>query len=150
MNNYPSQLLIVLNLNYSIPPSLVIQSNQKISQKVAVERFFTTNQISPDWFSPGTLRINNLSKLQEKLDELKSKIEQKNRKYQRVELIAKNRYRIIFDNANPDMIIGTFKFDWVNRIYEIKMEIDHRYLESLNSSIQIEKTLQLSSRLFYI
>jgi hypothetical protein len=135
MNNYSSQLLIALSLNHSISPQLVIQSKQKISQQVVVERFFTTNRLSPDWFSPGTLEINNLSKLQEKLDDLKTKIKQKHLKYQRVELIAKHRYRIIFDNANPDIIIGAFKFDWMNRIYEIKMEINHKYLESLNSSI---------------
>jgi hypothetical protein len=135
MNNYSSQLLIALSINHSISPQLVIQSKQKIAQQVVVERFFTTNRLSPDWFSPGTLEINNLSKLQEKLDDLKTKIKQKHLKYQRVELIAKHRYRIIFDNANPDIIIGTFKFDWMNRIYEIKMEINHKYLESLNSSI---------------
>ena len=149
MNN-SAQLLIALNLNYLRPPPLVIQANQKISQQVAVERFFTTNQISPDWFSPGTLKINNLSKLQQRLDNLKAKIKQKRRGYQRVELIAKNRYRVIFDNANPNMIIGVFKFDWMDRIYEIEMEIDHKYLESLNSSIQINKIPQLSRRLFYI
>jgi hypothetical protein len=147
MNN-SAQLLIALNLNYLMPPPLVIQANQKTSQQVAVERFFTANQISPDWFSPGTLKINNLSKLQQKLDNLKAKIKQKRRGYQRVELIAKNRYRIIFDNANPDMIIGVFKFDWMDRIYEIEMEINHRYLESLNSSIHINKTQQLSRKLF--
>jgi hypothetical protein len=147
MNNYPAQLLITLNLNYLMPPPLVIQANQKISQQVVVERFFTTNQISPDWFSPGTLKINNLSKLQEKLDNLNAKIKQKHRRYQRVESIAKNRYRIIFDNANPDMIIGIFKFDWMDRIYEIEMEVNHRYLESLNSSIQMNKRPQLSRKL---
>ncbi len=47
------------------------------------------------------------------------------------------------------MIIGVFKFDWMDRIYEIEMEIDHKYLESLNSSIQIDKTPQLSRRLLY-
>jgi hypothetical protein len=129
MNNYSAQLLIALTINYLIPPQLVIQSNQKTSQQVAVERFFITNRISPDWFSPGTLKLNNLSKLQEKLDNLKTKAKQKNWEYQRVELIAKNRYRIVFDNTNPDMIIGIFKFDWMDRIYEIEMEIDRRYLE---------------------
>ena len=150
MKNYSAQLLIALNLTYLMPPPLVIQSNQKISQQVAVARLFTTNRLSPDWFSPGTLEINNLSKLQQKLNNLKAKIKQKRREYQRVELIAKNRYRIIFDNANPDMIIGVFKFDWMDRIYEIEMEINNRYLESLNSSIQIDKTPQLSWRLFYV
>jgi hypothetical protein len=148
MKNYSARLLIALNLTYLMPPPLVIQSNQKISQQVAVERLFTTNRLSPDWFSPETLKINNLSKLQKKLDDLKAKIQQKHRRYQRVELIAKNRYRIIFDNANPDMIIGVFKFDWMDRIYKIEMEVNHRYLESLNSSIQMNNGQQLSRSLF--
>lgn len=137
MKHYPSQLLIVLSLNHSIPPALVIQANQKVSQQAAVERFFTANQLSPDWFSPGTLRINNLSELQTKMDNLRAKIKRKSWKYQRVELIARNRYRIIFDNADPDTIVGTFKFDWMDRIYEIEMEIDYRQMGSLNFSTQM-------------
>jgi DUF1680 family protein len=137
MKDYPAQLLIVLSLNHLIPPPLVMQSNHKVSQQLAVERFFTTNRLSPDWFSPGTLKINNLSELQKKRDDLKARIKQKYGKYQRVELIVKNRYRIIFENANPDMIVGTFKFDWMDRIYEIEMQLDSRFIDSLNSSVQI-------------
>jgi hypothetical protein len=137
MKYYPSQLLIVLSLNHSIPPALVIQANQKVSQQEAVERFFTANQLSPDWFSPGTLRINNLSELQKRRDDLKAKIKQKNWEYHRVELITKNRYRIIVDNASPNIIIGIFKFDWMDRIYEIEMEINYRQMRSINFLTQI-------------
>ena len=143
MKNYPSLLLIALNLNYLIPPPLIVQANHKVSRQVAVERFFTANRLSPDWFSPGTLEINDLSKLQHKRDDLKAKIKQKYGKYQRVEPMAGNRYRIIFENANPDMVIGTFKFDWIDRIYEIEMQIDNKLMDSFKSSIQMK-----SDRLF--
>ncbi len=57
--------------------------------------------------------------------------------------MAGNRYRIIFENANPDMAIGTFKFDWIDRIYEIEMQIDNKLMDSFKSSIQMK-----SDRLF--
>ncbi len=135
MKNYPVQLLIALNLNYLIPPPLVVQANHKVSQQIAVERFFTVNRLAPDWFSPGTLEINDLSELQHKRDDLKAKIKQKYGKYQRVEPLANNRYRIIFENVNPDMVIGTFKFDWKDRIYEIEMQIDNKLMDSFKSLI---------------
>jgi hypothetical protein len=133
MKNYPSLLLIVLNLNYLTPPPLVVQASHRVSRQIAVERFFTANRLSPDWFSPGTLEINDLSELQHKRDDLKAKIKQKYGKYQRVEPMADNRYRIIFENVSPDLVIGTFKFDWIDRIYEIEMQVDNRLMDSFKS-----------------
>lgn len=123
MNNYP-QLLIALSLNCLMAPPPILQANHQASQQKAVEQFFTADQLSPSWFTPSTLKINDLSELQRKRDDLKAKINQKYGKYQRVEAIKREQYRIVFENANLDMVIATFRFDWIDRIDEIEIEID--------------------------
>jgi hypothetical protein len=128
MKNYSLPLLIGLSINDPMP-EIVIQSYYKLPQQAAIERFFTADRLSPDWFTPNTLKINDLSKLQQRIADLKARIEQKYGKYQRVELIEENRYRIIFENADPDMIIAKFRFDWLARIDGIEMQIDNRFMD---------------------
>jgi hypothetical protein len=129
MNNYYPQLLIALSLNYLISPPPIIQFNNKANQQRAVERFFMADRLSPSWFTPSTLKTNDLSELQKKRDDLNAKIKQRYGKYQRVELIKGDRYRIIFENANLDMVIAKFSFDSIDRINEIEMQIDWKFID---------------------
>jgi hypothetical protein len=126
MNNYFVTLLIALIANDPIP-EIVIKSYYKLPEQAAIERFFTADRLSSHWFTPNTLKINNLSKLQQIIDDLKARIEKKYGKYQRVELIEENRYRIIFENADLDLVIVKFKIDWLARIDEIEVHVNNQF-----------------------
>jgi hypothetical protein len=128
MNNYFTPLLRASSINFLTPP-LVIQSTYKSPQQMAVERLFIADRLSPDWFTPSTLKINNLSQLEKKLGELKAKIKHKYGEYQRVEAIANDRYRIIFENADLNMVIARFELDFADRIDEIEVHVDPRLID---------------------
>jgi hypothetical protein len=128
-------LLIVLSLNCMMQPSLNICDSKQVSQQAAAERFFTADRLAPEWFTPSTLESNNLSELQKQRDNFKAKAERKYGRYQRIEKIATSQYRVVFENANPDLITCTFVFDWLYRIHEIKMQIDKELLQEIQSEI---------------
>jgi mRNA-degrading endonuclease RelE of RelBE toxin-antitoxin system len=125
MNNYLPSLAIALTLNILMPPAIV-HADSKTFQQAAIERFFLAEKLSPHWFSPASLKKHNLAELQKKRDELKARIKQRYGAYKSVQLIKETKYRIVFDNANPNMVIATFRFDSDDRIDGIDMEINPR------------------------
>jgi hypothetical protein len=125
MKNYLPPIIIGLSLN-NILPSAVVSAETKSFHQVAIERFFVADKLLPNWFTPNSLKQRNLAELQKKRDDLKARIKQRYGSYKSVQLIEKTKYRIVFENADPNMVIATFKFDCDDRIDGIDMEINAR------------------------
>lgn len=126
MNNYIPLMMISISLSHMLPAAIVYAAETKTVQQVAIERFFVADKLLPDWFTPNSLKQRSLVELQKKRDDLKTRIKQRYGNYKSVQLIEKNKYRIIFENADPNMVIAVFRFDSNDRIDGIDMEINAR------------------------
>jgi hypothetical protein len=104
----------------------IVGANSKLSSQQAIKRFFTTKQLSCNFFTSAFLAKGNLTQIQAGRDQAVAILTQKYGAFKAVELIEGGKYRIVFGNADKDTVIGDFKFDRNGRIDYMDMSINAR------------------------
>jgi hypothetical protein len=105
-------------------PASIISGSNKISPQQAVERFFTTKQLSRNFFTASFLAKGDLTQIQSGRDEAVTMLTQKFGAFKAVELIEGGKYRIMFGNADKNTVIGDFRFDRNGRIDDMEMKVN--------------------------
>jgi hypothetical protein len=109
-----------------VKPLSAILVNKKIFPQQAIERFFTTKQLSRNFFTSAFLAKGNLTETQNGRDQAVAMLTQKYGAFKSVELVEGGKYRIIFGNAPKDTVIGQFRFDRNGRIDDMDMSVTAR------------------------
>jgi hypothetical protein len=92
-----------------------------ISPAAALERLITAKQLQASWFTPAALKESDISKIQFQRDVSLKLGSMRYGNYKSVQPIGGNKYRIIFDRAEPDAVIALFKIDASGRIIGIQL-----------------------------
>jgi hypothetical protein len=102
----------------SKPPTATKGSNttKVISPTAALERLITAKQLQSSWFTPTVLKEADLGKLQFQRDMSLKLGRMRYGNYKSVQSIGGDKYRVIFDRAEPDTVILQMKLDANGRI----------------------------------
>jgi hypothetical protein len=98
------------------PPSIVTTS-KVISPAAALDRLIVAEKLEPEWFTTAFLdKLKGIGVIQFQRNLLLNIATQRYGNYKSVQLVKGDRYRIIFDKAEPDAVIAQFRLDSVGRI----------------------------------
>ncbi len=92
-----------------------------ISPAAALERLIVAKKLEASWFAPAMLKAADINKIQLQRDESLKLGTMKYGNYKSVVAIGGDKYRIIFDGAEPDAVIAQFYLDKSGRIAGISL-----------------------------
>ena len=103
-------------------PSPAAMSTTKISPTAALERLIIAKKLEANWFTPAFIKaVGDLSTIQFQRDVSLKLGSMRYGNYKSVQPIGGDKYRIIFDRAEPDAVIAQFRIDAMGRIAGIRL-----------------------------
>jgi hypothetical protein len=126
MKIYLAYLLLVISSIFGVaipvglaganPQSLVTKANI-ISPAAALNRLIIAEKLEAEWFTPAFLdAVKGIGLVEFQRNLLMNIAKQRYGNYKSVQLVKGDRYRIIFDRAEPDAVIAQFRIDSIGRI----------------------------------
>ncbi len=112
---------VVLSVERAIAESKPTTATKVISPAAALDRLITAKQLKASWFTPALLKEMNIEKIQFQRDVSLKLGSMRYGNYKSVQPIGRDKYRIIFDRAEPDAVIALFKVDTSGRIMGIQL-----------------------------
>ncbi len=98
-------------------PPTVVTTTKVISPVAALNRLIIAEKLEAQWFTPAFLdAVKGISVVQFQRNLLMNIAAQRYGNYKSVQLIKGDKYRIIFDRAEPDAVIAQFQLDSIGRI----------------------------------
>jgi hypothetical protein len=98
------------------PQSVVTKANV-ISPAAALNRLIIAEKLEAEWFTPAFLdAVKGIGVVQFQRNLLMNIAAQRYGNYKSVQLVKGDKYRIIFDRAEPDAVIAQFRVDSIGRI----------------------------------
>jgi hypothetical protein len=112
MKTYFSSFCLGLSL-FAIASPLKLVSAQSFAQEQrtpqsALEQIIFSNKLESQWFSPEVLQNIPLSRLQEAMNEIKTKAREELGEYKSMQFIQDDQYRVIFKRGS---VIATIRLD---------------------------------------
>jgi hypothetical protein len=133
MKTYLACLLLVHgSIDLAIPAKVAVAQSQPsttsrsiptkiLSPLAALERLIVAKQLEASWFTPEFLKAADLSTIQFQRDLSLKLGTMRYGNYKSVQLVKGDKYRIIFDKAEPDAVIAQFQIDRSGRIAGIRL-----------------------------
>jgi hypothetical protein len=134
MKTYLAYLLLITGIWTTMPQSAVAkpqptstkqESSTKISPTAALERLILAPKLAASWFTPEFLkavdRNSDVNTVQFQRDVTLKLGQMRYGNYKSVQPIGGDKYRIIFDRAEPDAVIAQFRIDASGRIAGIRL-----------------------------
>jgi hypothetical protein len=129
MKIYLAYLLLITGLLWMTTPlatvakpSPVVMSTMTISPTAALERLIIAKKLEANWFTPAFIKaVGDLSTIQFQRDMSLKLGSMRYGNYKSVQSIGGDKYRIIFDRAEPDAVIAQFRIDAMGRIAGIRL-----------------------------
>jgi hypothetical protein len=98
-------------------PQTVITTAKVISPIAALDRLIVAEKLKAEWFTPAFLdAVKGIGVVQFQRNVLMNIAAQRYGNYRSVQLVKGDKYRIIFDRAEPDAVIAQFRVDSIGRI----------------------------------
>jgi hypothetical protein len=106
-------------------PPLVVTTSKVISPVAALDcwrrrqavRLIVAEKLEAEWFTPAFLdAVKGIGLVEFQRNLLMNIAKQRYGNYKSVQLVKGDRYRIIFDRAEPDAVIAQFRIDSIGRI----------------------------------
>ncbi len=98
-------------------PKSVVTTTKVISPAAALDRLIVAEKLEAEWFTPAFLdAVKGIGVVQFQRNLLMNIAAQRYGNYKSVQLVKGDRYRIIFDRAEPDAVIAQFRLDSMGRI----------------------------------
>jgi hypothetical protein len=98
-------------------PQTVVTAAKAISPVAALDRLIIAEKLEAEWFTPAFLdAVKGISMVQFQRNLLMNIAAQRYGNYKSVQLVKGDKYRIIFDRAEPDAVIAQFRVDSIGRI----------------------------------
>lgn len=126
MKIYIAYLLLVISSIFGVVipvelaganPQTVVTAAKVISPVAALDRLIVTEKLEAEWFTPAFLdAVKGISMVQFQRNLLMNIAAQRYGNYKSVQLVKGDKYRIIFDRAEPDAVIAQFRVDSIGRI----------------------------------
>jgi hypothetical protein len=128
MKGYLAYLLIISSSIWMVMPTVAIakpnpstatpasSTTKVISPTAALERLIIAKKLEASWFTPEFLKAADLSTIQFQRDLSLKLGTMRYGNYKSVQLVKGDKYRIIFDRAEPDAVIAKFQIDASGRI----------------------------------
>jgi hypothetical protein len=135
MRTYLAYLLLITGIWIAMPQVAVTKpqpastnqesSTAKISPAAALERLILAPKLSASWFTPEFLKAvdknSDVNTVQFQRDVTLKLGQMRYGKYKSVQSIGGDKYRIIFDRAEPDAVIAKLQIDASGRIAGIRL-----------------------------
>jgi hypothetical protein len=135
MKTYLAYLLVITGIWLAMPPLAVAKpqpastkqelSTAKISPAAALERLILAPKLSASWFTPEFLKAvdknSDVNTVQFQRDVTLKLGQMRYGNYKSIQPIGGDKYRIIFDRAEPDAVIAKFQIDASGRIAGIRL-----------------------------
>lgn len=128
MKTYLACLFLIGSIEISVPMSVAVAApkignsiaTKIISPAAALHRLIVAEKLEASWFTPEFLKAvdktSNVNTVQFQRDLMMKLGRMRYGNYKSVQPIGKDKYRIIFDRAEPDAVIAQFKIDASGRI----------------------------------
>jgi hypothetical protein len=107
---------VAISVEGAIAQSKPATTTKVISPTAALERLITAKQLQASWFTPAVLKEADLGKLQFQRDMSMKLGRMRYGNYKSVQSIGGNKYRVLFDRAEPDAVIVELQVDASGRI----------------------------------
>jgi hypothetical protein len=133
MKSYLAYLAIVISSIWMVMPTVAIAkpnsanatsqspTTKKIAPTAALERLIVAPKLEASWFTPAFLKAADLSTIQFQRDVSLKLGRMRYGNYKSVQPIGGDKYRIIFDRAEPDAVVAQFQIDGSGRIAGIRL-----------------------------
>jgi hypothetical protein len=125
MKIYFTYLLLAMSVIFGVvmpifaqtKPPAVVTTSKAISPAAALNRLIVAEKLEPQWFTPAFLdAVKGVEVVQFQRNLMMNIAAQRYGNYKSVQLVKGDRYRIIFDRAEPDAVIAQFQLDSIGRI----------------------------------
>jgi hypothetical protein len=126
MKIYFTYLILVITSIFSVAipvelaiakPQTVVTTAKVISPVAALDRLIVAETLEAEWFTPTFLdAVKGIGVIQFQRNLLMNIAAQRYGKYRSVQFVKGDKYRIIFDRAEPDAVIAQFRLDSIGRI----------------------------------
>ncbi|WP_373546831.1 hypothetical protein [Chamaesiphon sp.] len=129
MKIYLAYLLLITGALWMTTPMATVansnpaaMSTTTISPTAALERLIIAKKLEADWFTPAFIKgVGDVSTIQFQRDVSLKLGTMRYGNYKSVRSIGGDKYRIIFDRAEPDAVIAQFRIDAMGRIAGIRL-----------------------------
>jgi hypothetical protein len=136
----------------SKPPTATKGSNttKVISPAAALERLITAKQLQSSWFTPAVLKEADLGKLQFQRDMSLKLGRMRYGNYKSLQPIGGNKYRVLFDRAEPDAVIVQLQVDGSGRIAAVgiaeKNKPEPKAQAQASAQVALDKSFKTNTR----
>jgi hypothetical protein len=121
-----------------------------ISPAAALERLITAKQLQSSWFTPAVLKEADLGKLQFQRDMSLKLGRMRYGNYKSVQPIGGNKYRVLFDRAEPDAVIVQLQVDASGRIAAVgiaeKNKPEPKAQAQASAQVALDKSFKTNTR----
>jgi hypothetical protein len=141
---------VALSVEGAIAESKPVTATKVISPVAALERLITAKQLQSSWFTPAVLKEADLGKLQFQRDMSLKLGRMRYGNYKSVQPIGGNKYRVLFDRAEPDAVIVQLQVDASGRIAAVgiaeKNKSEPKAQAQASAQVALDKSFRTNTR----
>jgi hypothetical protein len=141
---------VAISVEGAIAQSKPATATKVISPTAALERLITAKQLQASWFTPAVLKEADLGKLQFQRDMSLKLGRMRYGNYKSVQSIGGNKYRVLFDRAEPDAVIVELQIDGSGRIASVgiaeKNQSEPKAQAQASAQVALDKSFKTNTR----